>query len=208
MKRVGQVVMVCFAAVTLACDANTRRENGAIGTAGVSDADADFVADAATAGMTEVRLGELAQQNAQSNDVKQFAEMMVRDHTKGGEALKQVATQHSIRVPSQPKEGQSELVNHLSQLRGADFDREYMEAMVDNHEDVVDLLQSRANEDRVGEGKGTVRPERSDDPVEAALNQWAAKTLPTTRHHLDEARRVRESLGNRLTTRSNNEPAK
>jgi putative membrane protein len=207
MKRIGQVVMVCFAAVTLACNANTPRNDGAIGTAGVSDADADFVADAASAGMTEVKLGELAQQKAQNNEVKQFAEMMVRDHTKGGEALKQVATQHSIRVPSQPKEEQNELINRLTQLRGADFDREYMEAMVDNHEDVVNLLQSRANEDRVGENKGTVRPESSDNPAEGALNQWAANTLPTTRHHLDEAKRIQDALGNRLTTRSA-EPAK
>ena len=53
--------------------------------------------------------------------------------------------------------------------------------------------------------KGAVRPEDSDNPVEAALNKWAADTLPTARHHLDEARRIKDAIGNRLTTR---EPAK
>jgi putative membrane protein len=205
MKRIGQAVMVCIAAVTLACDAGTRRDDNAIGTSGVSNADADFVADAASSGMTEAKLGELAQQKAQSGEVKQFGEMMVRDHTKGGQALKQIATQHSISVPNQPKDAHNELINRLSARQGTDFDREYMDAMVDNHEKMINLLQRRASEDRFGEDKGAVRPEDSDNPVEAALNKWAADTLPTARHHLDEARRIKDAIGNRLTTR---EPAK
>ncbi len=48
-------------------------------------------------------------------------------------------------------------------------------------------LQTRANEDRVGDNKGTVTPEQSGDPMAGDINQWAAGKLPTTRHHLDEA---------------------
>ena len=62
-------------------------------------------------------------------------------------------------------------------------------------------MQTRASEDRLGDDKGTVKPERSDNPVEAALNQWAAKVLPTTRHHLDEAKRINDGLARTLTQR-------
>jgi putative membrane protein len=209
MKRIGQLGIACIAALTLACDTQTSREDNStiggndnsIGTSGVSAGDTEFVEDAASSGMTEVRLGELAQQKAQNPEVKQFAEMMVRDHTKGGEALKQIAQQHSITVPSQPNDEHADLINRLSQESGAEFDREYMDAMVESHEDMIDLLQTRASEDRFGDNKGTVRPESSDNPVEAALNQYASNTLPTARQHLEEARRVRDALGNRSTPR-------
>lgn len=201
MKRIGQLGIVCIAVVTLACNTEPRPDDRTVGTTGVSAGDTEFVEDAASSGMTEVKLGELAQQKAQNAEVKQFAEMMVRDHTKGGEALKQIARQHSISVPSQPDDDHSELINRLSQHSGAEFDREYMDAMVESHEDMVDLLQTRASEDRFGDDKGTVRPEGSDNPVEAALNQYASNTLPTARQHLEQARRVRDALGNRLTTR-------
>ena len=200
MKRIGQLGIVCVAVLTLACDAQTRRDDNTIGTTGVSAGDTEFVEDAASSGMTEVKLGELAQQKAQSAEVKQFAEMMTRDHTKGGEALKQIAKQHSITVPSQPDDDHTELINRLSQQSGAEFDREYMDAMVESHENMIDLLQTRASEDRFGDNKGAVQPEGSDNPVEAALNQFASNTLPTARRHLEEARRVRDGLGNRQAT--------
>ena len=76
-----------------------------------------------------------------------------------------------------------------------------MRAMVDGHEDVLDRLQTRASEDRFGDDKGTVSPERSDNPVEASINQWAAAALPTVRHHLDEAKRIHDGLGRTLTSR-------
>jgi hypothetical protein len=76
-----------------------------------------------------------------------------------------------------------------------------MSAMVDGHEDVVDRLQTRVSEDRFGDNKGTVKPESSDNPAEAALNQWAAMALPVVRHHLDEARRINDRLGRSQTRR-------
>jgi putative membrane protein len=211
MKRIGLLTVACATAVTLACN-STPREDASIeterpdtvGTAGdmaASSGDKAFVEAMAHAGMAEVELGNLAKERAASPEVRQFADMMVRDHTKAGEELTQVATQHAIAMPSQINEDQRELKERLSALRGAEFDREYMQAMVDGHQDVVDRLQTRADEDRFGENKGAVTPERGDNHVEAGLNQWAAATLPTTRHHLDEAKRIHDSLGSTRQTR-------
>jgi putative membrane protein len=109
--------------------------------------------------------------------------------------------QHAIPTPAGLDQQHRDLQTRLSSLKGAEFDREYMNAMVEGHEDVLDRLQTRASEDRVGDDKGTVTPERSDNPVEAAINEWAANALPTVRHHLDEARNIREGLGRTLTQR-------
>lgn len=200
MKRIGRLAVVCAAVLMIACDRDAARdESGTVGTTGVSAGDRNWVADSLSSGMAEVELGRLAQQRASNPEVKQFAEMMVRDHSKGGEALKQIAQQHSIQVQPQLRDEHRDLMNRLSNLQGAELDREYMDAMVESHENMIDHLQPRASEDRFADNKGAVRPEGSDNPAEASINQWAANVLPTARHHLDEARRISDSLNNRTT---------
>lgn len=206
MKWICQLAVVGVAVLSLACD-TTRRDESAdanttdqtVGTAGVGSGDRDFVQEAISAGMAEIKLAQAAEGRAANNDVKQYAQMMIRDHTKAGEELRQTARKHSIPFVEDLKDEHTELIQKVSGYKGAEFDREYMDAMVDSHEDFINRLQSRASEDRIGENKGEVRPESADNPIEQSLNQWAASTLPTARHHLDEARRVQDALNNRQT---------
>jgi len=200
MGRIGRFAVIGATVLLVACGTGTRdeaaRDETAVGTAGVSAGDRNFVEASLSAGMAEVELGRMAQQRATDAEVKQFAEMMVRDHTQSGDALRQVAQQHSIQTQPQIEERHRDLMDRLNNLKGADFDREYMEAMIQGHEDMIDRLQTRASEDRFGENQGQVRPEGSDNPVEASVNQWAANTLPTARKHLEEARRINDRLNN------------
>lgn len=206
MGRIGRFAVIGATVLMVACDMGrrdeaARDEAATVGTAGVSAGDRNFVEESLSAGMAEVELGRMAQQRAVDAEVKQFAEMMVRDHTQGGDSLKALAQQHSIQPRTEMEERHRDLMDRLSNLKGADFDREYMEAVIDSHEDMIDHLQTRASEDRFGENRGAVRPEGSDNPVEASLNQWAADTLPATRRHLEEARRISDRLNNRTTAR-------
>ncbi len=57
----------------------------------LSKDDSTFVMKAADAGMTEVALGNIAQQNAANDKVKQFGQMMVKDHSAAGDQLKRIA---------------------------------------------------------------------------------------------------------------------
>ena len=206
MGRIARFAVIGATVLLVACDTGRRDEAarddaGTVGTAGVSAGDRNFVEETLSAGMAEVELGRMAQERATDAEVKQFAEMMVRDHTQAGDSLEQVAQQHSIQAQAELQERHRDLIDRLSNLKGADFDREYMDAMVQGHEDMVDHLQTRASEDRFGENKGTVRPEASDNPVEASLNQWGANALPTTRRHLEEARRISDRLNTRTAAR-------
>ena len=204
MKSIGLLAVVFATALSFACNAENRTttRDSTVGTSGdISAGDRDFVEDMAIGGMAEVELGRMAMERGASPEVKRFADMMVKDHSKAGDELKQVAMQYSIPMPAGLDQKHQDLKTTLSSLRGAEFDREYMKAMVDGHEDVVDRLQTRASEDRFGDDKGEVKPERSDNPVEGALNQWAAKALPTVRHHLDEAKRINDGLARTLTSR-------
>jgi putative membrane protein len=206
MKRIALLPVAFAAVLSFACNTNrdtVNEENTTVGTSGdtVSSGDRDFVENMLHAGMAEVELGKLAMERAANTDVKQFGSMMVQDHSKSGEMLKQIASQHAIPAPSQLDEENLDARNKLSRLQGAEFDREYMNLMVQKHETVVDRLQTRASEDRLGDNKGAVEPEPSSNPVESSVNEWAANTLPTTRHHLEEARRISEQVDNAQTRR-------
>jgi putative membrane protein len=190
MTLMARYAVIAMAVLAVACDNARRGTDGAMGTIGANSANTDWVEDSMEAGSFEVELGKLAQQKASSPEVRQFAEMMVRDHTKAGEELKQVAQQHSIVPEPEADDAHRDLIEELSQKSGAEFDHAYMEAMVDSHQNVVDHLRSRADAgDRTLGTSGN-----QEEAAEEALSAWATKTLPTARHHLDEARRIEDSL--------------
>ena len=219
MKLTGLLSLACAAALTVACDGNARTDvatsddtRETIGTSGdldrddeldVARGDQNFVEDLSYAGMAEIELGRLATQRGSHAEVKRFGQMMIDDHTKAGDELKQIAAQYNLQQPAGLDEKHRDLRDRLAKLSGAEFDREYIDAMIDSHQDVVDKLQSRVDEtDRSAVATGqaerntNVKPEDADNHVEASLNMWAATTLPATKAHLDKAKAIQDTLNN------------
>jgi len=217
MKRMGLTSVVCAVALTVACNGRTRTDNAnnantdtaAVGTSGaaaaetkVHDTDRDFVNHMLMDGTAEVELGKLAATHAASPDVKRFGQMMVSDHTKAGDDLKKIASTWNV-VPNPTLDDKhQDLMNKLSKLKGKDFDREYISAMVDDHQDAVGDLKSRVDseaglKDRLANrdsANANVVPEKSDNAPKADLNAWSANALPVVQHHLDEAKRIKDHL--------------
>jgi putative membrane protein len=207
MRRMGYVTVVLMTAVTIGCNrddrtapvANSGGEPSAVATSGtdrgkVSNADQDFINDAAVANIAEIELGSVATERAANPDVKRFGQMMLDDHTKAVDTLKAMAAQHSIAVPSGLDNKHSELVEKLSKLNGNDFDRAYMEAMVDGHQAFVDKLGGRVHSEAAA-----VVPEKSNDPITMSVNQWAADTYPVASEHLTSAKAINSALKVRTT---------
>src|SRR5690606_40661561 len=101
----------------------------------------------------------------------------IQDHTKSNEELKSIASSKNITLPTAPGENHQEKIADLNSLTGADFDKEYMGMMVDDHQKAVDLFEDAA--------------ENNEDPE---LKAFAAKNLPALRKHLEEAKALEESL--------------
>ena len=207
MKAKGLLAFVCAVALSAACNNNRTadREAGTTGTAGagVSNSDKNFVSDQLSDGMAEVELAKVAKDHAASADVKQFAQMMIDDHTKAGDQLKQIATSNAIPVDTKIDDKHQNLMDKLSKLNGGDFDKEYMSAMVDDHQDAVSDLRSRVDENRSAtdrvtgknpENPAAVKPEQSDNKVTMSINEWAANTLPTVEQHLDRAKAIKDNV--------------
>ena len=96
------------------------------------------------AGLAEVQLGKMATERAANADVKAFGQMMVKDHTQANNELKQLASQLKVQTPTELDQKHKELVDKLSKLQGSEFDREYMNAMVQGHQEVLGKLRARA----------------------------------------------------------------
>lgn len=145
--------------------------------AAVDQATSDFMIKAATGGMMEVMLGEMAQRSAASQQVKDFGARMVADHGKANEELKTLAAALNVTLPATVEGPAREHVNHLGQQTGSKFDKEYMEMMVKDHEDDIDLFEKAAN-----------------NSTDASVKAFAAKTLPTLRAHHEAAKSIQQQI--------------
>ncbi len=105
-----------------------------------------FLRKAAAGGMAEVQLGELATQKAGAQDVKDFGQKMVTDHTALNNEMAPIADSMSITLPKKiSKEDQAEY-NKLSAMSGDDFDKEYVAFMVkDHHQDLREFRTEAAS---------------------------------------------------------------
>ena len=148
-----------------------------------------FIQQAAIGNMAEIELGNLAAQRGSSPQVKAFARMMVRDHTKANDQLKSAARAESVQLPAKIDQKHQDLMTRLQGLNGPEFDREYMQAMVDGHSEMRDLLNSRASTATRPTGTSG-----STKATEASVNQWASNNLPTVEHHLTEAQQISSRL--------------
>jgi putative membrane protein len=107
--------------------------------------DKDFTREALEGGMAEVQLGQLAVQKGSSEDVKQFGQKMVDDHTKLGDQMKQVAQQEGVNPPDHLSKKDEALVAKLSALSGPEFDQAYIQAMVKDHKKDLSDFETEAN---------------------------------------------------------------
>lgn len=226
MRKFGLAAAALTVAVTVACgdgrDQATRDtpRTDTVGTGGEAKdttigaadtrtegvaGDQRWVQDIAMHNTAEIELGRIASERAANAQVKEYAQMMVRDHTAAGNELKQVVSGH-VQLQEQMDEQHRDLAQKLRGLQGMEFDREYINAMVEGHQEVKGMLEDHARE----ANNTTTNPNQSNaghDQFEGAVNQWAAKTLPTVEKHLQRAEQLRDTLQNRgRTTQNTTEP--
>ena len=107
--------------------------------------DQAFVTKALEGGMAEVELGKLAADKSQSEDVKQFAQRMVNDHSQMGDKwFKPVAKEIGVSEPKGPSKKDKKLIEKLQGLSGQQFDTEYIQAMLKDHKADLKDFQGEA----------------------------------------------------------------
>jgi putative membrane protein len=149
----------------------------ATGGIAVEPSDAEFATKAAVGGMAEVELAKLALTKTTNAQIKDFANMMVSDHGKANEELMAIAKMKNITLPGMLDEDHQKKMNELNQKSGVDFDKAYVNTMVDGHKSTLSLMQDEAK-----------------DGKDADLKSFAGKTAPIVQSHLDMINKIHDSL--------------
>ena len=140
-------------------------------------ADSDFMMKAAQGGLAEVDMGYMASSKATNPDVKKFGDRMVTDHSKANDELKQLAATKGVTLPTAVSDEEKKDMDAMSAKSGKDFDKGYIDDMVQDHEkDVAEFEKA------------------SKEAKDADLKAWAAKTLPTLQKHLEMAKEAQKRV--------------
>ena len=138
-------------------------------TAPLSAKDKSFMKDAAQGGMMEVEMGKMAQQEGKSADVKKIGGTMVADHTKANNELMGIAKKKGVDLSKdKPK---------MKHLNDANFDKEYIDAMVKDHEEDLAAFQAEAK-----------------NGSHADVKAFASKTSAVIKKHLDMVKAAQAKL--------------
>jgi putative membrane protein len=121
----------------------------------------------------EIQAGQLAQQKAQSDEIKQFAKMMVDDHTQAQQQLQQIAQQKGWQFSQQLMPVHRAMLEELNKLDGQEFEKAYLYGQVAGHT-------------KVALGLRDAKTELQD----AELRQYAATIFPKVQQHLQHAQRL------------------
>lgn len=137
----------------------------------------DFLVDAANGGMAEVKLGELGQQKATNQRVKDFAAMMIKDHTAANDEVKALATRRNVTLPSDVSDEKKKDYDDLNKKSGADFDKAYCAKLENEHEATIKMFKNAA-----------------DKVNDAEVKTFITNTIPKLQHHLDSVKSIRKAI--------------
>lgn len=176
----GKRIIIAVLSAGCACGLVAYAQSSSAGK--TSPAARKFMDKAAEGGLAEVQLGQLAEQKASSQSVKDFGKRMVTDHSQINDRLKTLASSDGVALPTTMDAKDQALYNKLSGLSGPAFDRDYMRAMVKDHKTDVAEFQKEANTSR-NEG----------------VKSFASSTLPTLQQHLQLAQSVDSKISARAS---------
>jgi putative membrane protein len=133
--------------------------------------DQQFVDMAAQTDMMEAHLGQMAADQAANQDVKNYAEMLVTDHTANYQQLTALAAKDGFTVPKGLDAAHDRMIAPFEKLKGAAFDSRYIHEMIAGHTEAIGVFTKEAA-----------------DAENADLKAYASETLPTLHKHLDGAK--------------------
>jgi len=174
-----------------------------------------FVQDALAGGMKEVRLGEIALGKTQNTDVKQFAQRMVKDHTKANEKLMKIAEGEGLSIPAtntfsaDDPNWSNPLISNPASLKGGQLLTLTNLPYLADYRAIQRLQPSSGNQfdqsyaaEMVGDHTNAINEfyAATQSLSDKKLKRFAEKTLPTLRKHYEMAEELASKLDVMINT--------
>lgn len=169
LKRLSLGLLAATALVSANLHAESSAEQGQV-------SPRNFVEEASAKGIAEIETGRLALEKGITDDVREFAQTMVEDHTAANDKLRALAQQKDLEVASD-----AELIAKakalILQLRGeGSFDKAYMNNQVAAHQQTIELFEKASNAE------------------DAEVAAFAREMLPKLESHLKMAEQINAQL--------------
>ena len=142
----------------------------------VGQTDLSFMNEAARSGLMEVQAATIAQQKAQSDELKQFAQQLLNDHQKANQELQALAVKKNVTLPTEMGPKHEAHIAKLQNASEAQFDRQWIKMQVDHHKKDVREFQRH-----------------SDRSMDSHVKAFAEKNLPTLQQHLQTAQNLQQT---------------
>lgn len=139
--------------------------------------DSKNVTKAAEDGLYEVRLTSEGKAKTASASIKKMAENMQKTHEKLNMELAGLASKKGITIPTALEDGKVKDIAKLMEKTGNDFDKAFVDELVDKHEKAINLFERTS--------------ENAKDPE---IKVWFTKVLPELREHLSMAKMEKDKL--------------
>jgi putative membrane protein len=111
-----------------------------------------FLKKAIQGNFAEIEMGKLAQQNGQNENVKKFGQMLNDDHSAANQKAIDAAKSMGMTPPDGPNAKQKAEYDKMSKMSGAQFDRDFANHMVADHEkDIAEYKKEAKQADAAGE---------------------------------------------------------
>jgi putative membrane protein len=175
MKHVATFIFATAMMVSSAAFAQSVGEKTGVNSAlGIAPKTADFVKQAAMSDLTEIAASKLGQERGNAEQ-KAFSAKMIQDHTKTSEELKGLVKNANIQVeiPAALDSSHQSKIDKLRDAKKEEFSSDFNSMQVSAHKDAVSLFERYV-----------------DGGENAKLKEWAGKTLPDLKHHLDMAQKL------------------
>jgi putative membrane protein len=145
--------------------------------------DAQIASIVVTANQVDIDAGKLAQSTLANPEVKKFAERMITDHTGVNKSAVELVTKLKVTPEDNPtsqslKSGGESNVANLKTLKGAAFDKAYVDHEVTYHQQVLDAVDK-------------LIPNAKNEELKALL----VKVRPAFVAHLDHAKMLQSKMG-------------
>jgi putative membrane protein len=128
------------------------------------------------ANQMEIEMGKLAQEKGESKGVKAFGKALVKDHTAADKKVMALAKQQKVELPETMPPMADDKMAKLKMASGAEFDRLFAQAMLEDHQKDVDECKTA-----------------HDAATDAKLKKLLASTIPVLEKHRDTAKKLVDS---------------
>jgi putative membrane protein len=178
------VLISCISVLSIGCSKQTSDSEARANEANQrilenrnAEKNAAFAVSATESSIMEVETGRIALQKTANPDIKEFAQRMIDEHTKTTDELKKMAATKKIELPVYINQDNQDKIKDLSNKSEVDFDNSYIDLMVNNHQNDLELFQKA-----------------SDDLEDPELKTFAKNQTQTLASHLDMARRIQDKI--------------